>query len=373
MASENYSLMYPRKHLARGLIRGFGRLVMPLLFRLKIEGHENFPDQGPLIVVGNHTAAMEAVLLAVYTPWQVEMMGAADIPAEKITEIGMGFFGMIPVNRGNFDRAALRKALDVLAQDGAIGIFPEGGFWDVGAMQAQPGVAWLSYRGNAPVLPIGYSDTTGMLNAALRLQRPRLKMNVGELLPPAELPGDMPRKEYFRQYAAKVMDAVEVLVPPEDRRAEPVIRDERFALMVEAFGPNGEPRPIPGHLQIEHKIALAKFFHRPVILKIFRRNLQMPVEPLQRLVERPGVKEMIVGLQHILDYLENENPNLLTYRFGIQGGLAMQAGLEQLLALCQWAAYKGYTLAVKPIRRYYSLEEEREIVEMEQGRYEQWM
>jgi 1-acyl-sn-glycerol-3-phosphate acyltransferase len=346
---------------------------MPLLYRMEFTGRENFPETGPLIVVGNHTAAMEAVLLAVYTPWQVEMMAAADIPAETITEVGMGFFGMIPVHRGDFDRAALRQALDVLAQDGVIGIFPEGGFWDVGAMKPQPGVAWLSYRSGAPVLPIGFNDTTGLLRAGLRFQRPLLKMNVGTLLPPAELPEDMPRKAYFRKYASEVMDAVEALIPPEDRRAEPVIRDERFDLEVEAFDSQDNAVPIPEELEIENKAALSKFFHRPVILKIFRSNLEMPVEALQRLVERPSVDEIITGLRPILDYLENENPYLLTYRFGNQGGLAMQAGLEQLLALAEWAAQKGYTLAVKPIRRYYSLEEEREIVEMEQGVYTEWM
>ncbi|MGC9397793.1 MAG: lysophospholipid acyltransferase family protein [Anaerolineae bacterium] len=373
MSSKSYTLKYPRKRWQRGLIRILGRLAMPLLYRLEFKGRENFPDSGPLIVVGNHTAAMEAVLLAVYTPWQVEMMGAADIPAEKITEVGMGFFGMIPVHRGDFDRAALRQALDVLAQDGVIGIFPEGGFWEVGALQPQPGVAWLSYRSGAPVLPIGFSDTTGMLNAGLRLERPLLKMNVGTPLLPADLPEGMPRKAYFRQYASQVMDAVEALIPPEDRRGQPTIKDERFDLDVEVRNTQGEVVPLPPALQIKEKAALSKFFHRPVILKIFRSNLKMPVETLQRLVERPTVDKIITGLRPILDYLEHENPYLLTYRFGNQGGLAMQAGLKQMLALAEWVAQKGYTLAIKPIRRYYSPEEAREIVEMEQGIYEQWM
>ena len=373
MTDKRYTLAYPRKRLQRGLIRALGRLILPLLYRLEITGRKHFPDSGPLIVVGNHTAAMEAVLLAVFTPWQVELMGAADIPAERITEVSTDLFGTIPVHRGDFDRAALRQALDVLAQDGVIGIFPEGGFWDVGGMQAQPGVAWLSYRSQAPVLPIGFSDTTGMINAGLRLRRPRLKMNVGRLLPPAELPEDMPRKSYFRRYASDVMEAVKTLIPPESRRERPKIEDERFDLAVEVRNPQGKPRLIPDHLAIEQKAALSKLLHRPMILKIFRQNLNLPVHALQRLVERPAVEEMITGLRHILAYLEDENPYLLTYRFGNAEGLAMQAGLEQLLALAQWAAASGYTVAVKPIWRYYSIEEGCEVVKMEQERCEQWM
>jgi hypothetical protein len=198
-------------------------------------------------------------------------------------------------------------------------------------------------------------------------------MNVGTLLPPAKLPEDVPRKAYFRQYASEVMDAVEELIPPEDRRAAPVIRDERFALEVEAFDSQGNAVPIPEELEIENKAALSKVLHRPMILKIFHVNLEMPVEALERLAERPPVEEIIAGLRPILDYLEHENPYLLTYRFGNEGGLAMQAGLEELLALAEWAAVFEYTLVVKPIRRYYSIEEEAEVVEVEQRRFEQWM
>ena len=40
--------------------------------------------------------------------------------------------------------------LDVLRQDGILGIFPEGGTWDPAQMQAQSGIAWLSYKAKAP-------------------------------------------------------------------------------------------------------------------------------------------------------------------------------------------------------------------------------
>ncbi|MEJ2598746.1 MAG: 1-acyl-sn-glycerol-3-phosphate acyltransferase, partial [Anaerolineales bacterium] len=106
MAQDEYPLPYPRKRLARGLARGLGRVLLPAFFEIEIEGWENFPKEGPLLVVGNHTAAMEAVLMVVYTPWQVEMIGAGDIPQEKIIEWVISFYGSIPIRRGSFDRQA---------------------------------------------------------------------------------------------------------------------------------------------------------------------------------------------------------------------------------------------------------------------------
>ena len=68
MPGTSYTIAYPRKIVARGIARTLGRVLLPAAFRIRITGRGSFPQRGPLIVVGNHVAAMEAVLMAVYTP-----------------------------------------------------------------------------------------------------------------------------------------------------------------------------------------------------------------------------------------------------------------------------------------------------------------
>ncbi|MFO8036950.1 MAG: lysophospholipid acyltransferase family protein [Anaerolineales bacterium] len=373
MTSTSHSLSYPRRSIARGFLHLVGRLLLPLFFKIECTGKEHFPEGGPLIVVGNHTAAMEALLITIYTPWQIELLSAADIPAEKITQWLSDLYGVIPLHRGSFDRSALRKALDVLEQKGVVGLFPEGGIWEEGKREAQSGVAWLSYRSKAPVLPIGFSNTTGTLNAALNLKRPTLKMNVGNVLAPAKLPENMPRREYLRSYATQVMDEVHKLVPEEDRVPEPDIVDERFELQVTILDQDQRPQTIPDDLRIQHPYALAKVLHRPAILKIFRVNLNMPVEPLQHLDQEPSAEELINALHPAIHYLHEENPYLLTYRFGPQEGCAMQEGLEELFALLKWVQDHEYAIQIVPIRTYYSREKGQEIVQTEQGDFTHWM
>lgn len=110
----------------RGFLRGLGRLILPIFFKIRITGQENFPKDGPIILVGNHNAAMEGVLMVVYSPWQVEMLGAGDIPQEMITEFFEAIYQYIPIRRGHADRPALQKALDVLAQGGCWEFSPRG-------------------------------------------------------------------------------------------------------------------------------------------------------------------------------------------------------------------------------------------------------
>lgn len=373
MARRDYTLSYPRRKVARTLARLTGRLVLPILYRMEITGRENFPPHGPLIVVGNHVAVMEAVLMVVFTPWQVELLGSVDIPHETVTDIVTRFYGYIPIHRGQVERRALRMALDVLRQGGVMGIFPEGGIWQSGGLRPRTGVAWLSYRTGVPVLPIGFRGTRGALNAGLRLERPNLSMHVGEVIPAARLSEGMARKAYLESYAAQVMERVHELVGPESEVREQEIANERFELQVAVVGPEGEPVDLPPELAILHPNPLAKFLHRPGILKIFDKNLHMPVEPLKNLRQERDPERIARGVRPILTYLEQENPFMLTYRFGPQEGRDMEAGLRELLALARWAGRSGFSLMVTPIRRYYAVERGEEVVQIDQERFEGWM
>ena len=73
------TIRVPRRRVIRAGLRGLGRLLVAGLTRTQISGQERFPPHGPLIVVGNHIATMEVVLMAVCTPWHVEMLGTGDI------------------------------------------------------------------------------------------------------------------------------------------------------------------------------------------------------------------------------------------------------------------------------------------------------
>jgi hypothetical protein len=113
--------------------------------------------------------------------------------------------------------------------------------------------------------------------------------------------------------------------------------------------------------------------HRPAILKIFKFNLALPVEALQTLADRPPVPDLITACRVVLEYLKDENPYLLTYRFGVQEGLAMGKGVQELSQLLDWCQENKYTIHIQPTRFYYSLKEEREIQHTEQGSFQSWM
>ncbi|MBI5666750.1 MAG: 1-acyl-sn-glycerol-3-phosphate acyltransferase [Chloroflexi bacterium] len=360
------NVQYPRRRWVRGPIRFMGRALTGLLTRLTITGRENLPPKGPLIVVGNHVAMLEAALMVLYTPYDLELMAAGEIPLDPRYAPFANAYGFIPVRRGAMDRQAMEAALTVLNQGGVIGMFPEGGIWESAFKRARTGVSWLSYHARAPILPIGFGGIDGALAAALSFKRPRLSMNIGELMPPIQEEQGKPLKVVLEEGARRVMARIESLVPEEDKRRWNRIRDERFELHVVAQTPDGTPVIIPPELAITEADMLAKFFHRPLLLDVLTRNIKLPVEALKHLEREHDPQRLADAAERALGYL-NDNPHFLTYRFGYEQGSGMRQGLTQLRDLCRWAQANRYEVYVSPVRRYKRRGSDEEIVEEHPG------
>jgi 1-acyl-sn-glycerol-3-phosphate acyltransferase len=346
-------MKFPRRRFIRYPMRLLLQILMPLLANSQVTGKENFPENGPLIVVGNHTAAMEVVMMGYHAPWFIEFMGSIDIPHENFIAAIINAYGFIPVFRGNVTPSSMKAGLDVLEQNGILGIFPEGGIWEPSIRRAQSGVAWLSFHAQAPILPIGFGSMQGALKEIFTFQRPTLKMNVGQVIPPVQAASGKSRKQHFQDEANRIMDAVWKLIPEEDRVQEETIKNERFELLVDVQKQDGSKIEIPPEVKIQHDTALSKFTHRTTLINNFILNMNMPeVAPLTRLVDQPGIEEIITATRAILNHLEHDNPYYFTYRYGQRDGKAMQQGIDELHELALWVRENNLRLKVTPIRRF---------------------
>lgn len=371
MKTTKKTMLYPRRRVSRAFLRWVGKGLLSLLTRTEVQGIGHFPTQGPLIVVGNHIAAMEVVLMVVYAPWQMELLGPGDIPPPPFMHAIARMHGYIPINRGNMDRVALNQALGILKQGGILGMFPEGGIWDTGEKPAKRGVAWLSYRSNSPILPIGFGGLEGALHDALRLKHPKLSMHIGEVIPPVIIPSGKNRKDVLRKAANYVMDSVNALIPQEYKAHTSHLTYESFNLHIEVTGQGGVTQVIPPEHRIPHRDALCKMWYRPAILRIFQKDLHLDVSALQHIEEHPKPNSIVQAIRRIQQYLKY-NPAFFTYRFGIDEGTAMTSGLNELKSLAQWAHTHNYTLILQPTRRYRIEGRTEEVVENSPGEAHTW-
>jgi 1-acyl-sn-glycerol-3-phosphate acyltransferase len=350
---DPYYIPVPRRTLYRRIWRLMMRLFAILFVRAEVRGRRNFPREGPVIIVANHTAFLEIAMLIAYAPYPIEFLTTGDIPLEPRFAFWARLYGFIPVNRGRMDRKAMSKAVSVLNQGGVVGLFPQGGIWETKVTQAHTGVAWLSQKSNARVVPIGFGGTEGSFAKAIRLQRPRITMNVGQPIAatPNQIDG-LSRKETLEHGTGEVMQAVFDLIPEYEKDRWATIEEEHYELTV-TFTADGEVIEPPEDAPTVTETRWASlFFHRPVLLDAMRRNLELEVGYLEHLPENRDPAAFAAALDVVLYYVREDNPFFLTYRFGNSEGQKMADGLAQLRDMAQWAAQAGYGMNIMPIRRY---------------------
>jgi 1-acyl-sn-glycerol-3-phosphate acyltransferase len=351
MKNEPHHVKYPRRVILRKGMTAFVKLLVALLADVNITGKERLPEKGPVILAGNHVAALEPVLMAAFTPGIVEFIGNGDIPFDPNYALFAKAYGLIPVNRGNLDRKGLRLSVNVLNQGGILGIFPEGGTWDPANMQAQIGVAYLSYQAQAPVLPIGFGGMKDGLANAFKLKHPTFTMNVGEIIPPVNLTDNsLSTKANLEMAASHILDEINALIPPEDLRRFHQRVNEVYQLEIQVFDADHEVG-LPDNLQILHGPAYARFLFNPTMMDVLVRNLRLPIKPLREVKRCSKIKPLLKAWTSILDYLRI-NPGYFTYRFGVEGGLAMENALLELVKLGEWVFQSGYAITILPTLRY---------------------
>jgi len=136
---------------ARALLRP----IMFLLYRPKVEGLENFPREGKIILYSNHISALDPVLIGCIVPRQIYFMAKMELFKNPILGAIIRALGAIPVKRGTADLSAIKHSLRILSQGKVFGIFPEGTRNKSGKLQAfSHGIASIAHKSKANILPI---------------------------------------------------------------------------------------------------------------------------------------------------------------------------------------------------------------------------
>lgn len=210
---------YPRRRMIRFLLRQLIDVAFSLLADLHVVGAENLPKEGPLIVVANHFHFADGVAIIRATPWPLEYLAASQPQDAPWTLKWVPrTWGTYNVRRGAASRSAMRAALAVLAQDGVVGMFPEGGSWAPVLRPARPGTAYLAVRTGAPLLPIGLDGLVDLFPSLCRGRRAAVTVRIGKLFGPFRVEGRGPaRREQLGDIGDQIMQHIAELLPPERR------------------------------------------------------------------------------------------------------------------------------------------------------------
>ena len=107
-------------------VRFVDRCLVKLVYRAVFSGKENIPNNGSVILAGNHTNNRDALLMIAGPDRIFHTLSKKELFSNKIKNFFFRNMGCIPVDRSIHDENAKSEAIDLLNRGNVIGIFPEG-------------------------------------------------------------------------------------------------------------------------------------------------------------------------------------------------------------------------------------------------------
>lgn len=194
------------KHFLYTITRWILNIVFFKIFHLHVEGRENIPVKGAVIVAPNHKSNWDPPLIGVaFSNRVVHYMAKEELFKNPIAAWILTMFGTFPVKRGSGDGSAVMRAVRELRKGYPVGIFPEGTrIKREGLGRFHSGMASIAMIEGTDILPVA---VVGSLNMPHPKQHPAVL--IGKII---HVEKQKPTKESIQALNEKVKSAIEQLM-----------------------------------------------------------------------------------------------------------------------------------------------------------------
>lgn len=129
------------------------RVLFAVVLRMRVEGTENIPKEGPLVIASNHLSLLDPPVIGTAATRKVHFMAKQELFVPILGDI-YKILGAFPVRRGGADRAAIKHGIEILQSSQVLAIFPEGTRSKTGRLgKAEPGALMMASKAMATIVP----------------------------------------------------------------------------------------------------------------------------------------------------------------------------------------------------------------------------
>ena len=187
----------------RKLLVALLRLMFRLIMKMEVQGIENFPPDGPVVIACNHVTNFDVFPMQLSLPRPIFFMAKAELFKSQLMTVALPNLGAFPVYRGEKDAWAMRHAHKVLEHGQTLGMFPEGTRnKGRGLGIAKTGTARLALETESSIVPMVVTGTDQFFKHFLRRANVTVKLLPPLLPKPGETPLALTDRLMFSMAAA---------------------------------------------------------------------------------------------------------------------------------------------------------------------------
>jgi len=192
-------------------------ILARLFVGYRVEGQHHEPPP-PFIVIANHNSAFDIAMMGINLRAWVTFVAKGEMAEKRVVRAWLHSSGSFCVRRGEPDRAAVRKGLEVLRRGGVLGIFAEGTRSPDGRMRHfEEGAAYWALRAGVPVLPMGIAGSHRAMPAGAKWpRRSPVVVRIGPPIPVPKVEGRLTR-EIIMEWTRRFEEVVAALLPPDQQ------------------------------------------------------------------------------------------------------------------------------------------------------------
>ena len=142
------------------LLQFIATILIGPIFRLRVIGRENIPDDDGYILCANHKSNWDPVFLAIIFSSKIKFMGKKELFENKFLAVFLRSIGVFPIDREGRDLKSLKNSIKLLKDGKVLGIFPEGTrTHNINRKNVKDGVAYIAIKAKKDILPVEIVST----------------------------------------------------------------------------------------------------------------------------------------------------------------------------------------------------------------------
>jgi 1-acyl-sn-glycerol-3-phosphate acyltransferase len=185
-------------------------LIYKLFFRMKVYGSENIPSKGACIIASNHQSFLDPPIVGTSNFRELYYFARSSLMRTAFTNILFRLWNCIPVDRDNPSPGTLKKAIQVLKQEKALLLFPEGTrSLDGTLQQGKMGIGFIAHKVKCPIVPVYIDGSYNILPKGSKWPKfTKLKVQIGKSFSLEELYQKKGSEEVYQSISDQVMDTI---------------------------------------------------------------------------------------------------------------------------------------------------------------------